>query len=110
GEKPMRNAHQEVVRVLSAAYQKQVAEYSRALSLAEDLLAHRDGHVNVAETVKQIGAMVDDIAGANAGIERQRNLWLQAGHKPPPELAALLQDVAKVVLRLRDRIAEVERL
>ncbi|HYV37902.1 MAG TPA: hypothetical protein VE988_19610 [Gemmataceae bacterium] len=95
---------------LAESYRRQAAIYAHALALADELFANWHGVNDVVGALQPIGALVDEIRQSNRAIEKQRQEWVATAQRAGPHLAAALQDCANMILGLKDRIGDLERL
>ncbi len=99
----MNQQAQQIESILADACEFQAITYSQALSVAENLLAAWKPGNDIASALRDIKAMMDQIATSNAAVDKVRRQWLQSQQKPSAALAASFQALTRLISRLAER-------
>lgn len=105
--KPMATADEEAG--LLVVYAREAECYGRALGVAETLPDVLRQGGDGSEQLRQVVAILDEVATLEASIADIRRHWQQTGRRPGGELQALLRRVTELIERLAVQIGAAEK-
>jgi hypothetical protein len=104
----MNGSGAEVGALLLSAFLQEADCYGRALQVAAELGAACQRSEGIDERLRQVFALLEEVAAVEARIAPVKQAWEQAGRPAGTELRAVMDRVAALILQLKNHIQTIE--